>query len=117
MGYVVCEIKHILGQNMPEIARFYGIVIKLFFGDHPMPYPKIQAVETIDDHTLLVEFDNDQKRKYDVTPLLRKEMFAPLRNPALFKSVQVEQGGYAVVWNNDIDISEYELWSNGQTMI
>lgn len=82
-----------------------------------MPYPKIQAVETIDDHTLLVEFDNDQKRKYDVTPLLRKEMFAPLRNPALFKSVQVEQGGYAVVWNNDIDISEYELWSNGQTMI
>ncbi len=38
MGYVVCEIKHILGQDMPEIARFYGIVIKLFFGDHPPPH-------------------------------------------------------------------------------
>ncbi len=24
--------------NMPEIARFYGIVIKLFFGDHPPPH-------------------------------------------------------------------------------
>ena len=82
-----------------------------------MPYPKIQSVETIDDCTLLVEFDNSQKRKYDVTPLLRKEMFAPLRNPALFKSVQVEQGGYAVVWNNTIDISEYELWINGQTAL
>jgi len=23
---------------MPEIARFYGIVIKLFFGDHPPPH-------------------------------------------------------------------------------
>ena len=23
---------------MPEIARFYGIVIKLFFGDHPQPH-------------------------------------------------------------------------------
>ena len=22
----------------PEIARFYGIVIKLFFGDHPPPH-------------------------------------------------------------------------------
>lgn len=22
---------------MPEIARFYGIVIKVFFGDHPPP--------------------------------------------------------------------------------
>lgn len=82
-----------------------------------VPYPKIQSVETIDDCTLLVEFDNSQKRKYDVTPLLRKEMFAPLRNPALFKSVQMEQGGYAVVWNNTIDISEYELWINGQTLL
>ena len=81
-----------------------------------MPYPKVQSVEAIDDHTLLVTFDNTQIKTYDVTPLLEKEMFAPLRNPALFKSAQVEQGGYAVVWNNDIDISEYELWRNGQIM-
>lgn len=80
-----------------------------------MSYPRVQSVEAIDDHTLLVKFDNTQTKQYDVTPLLEKEMFAPLRNPALFKSVhQVEQGGYAVVWNSDIDISEYELWSNGQ---
>ena len=79
-----------------------------------MLYPKVQYVEALDDHTLLVQFDNRQIKRYDVTPLLEKEMFAPLRNPALFKSVQVEQGGYAVVWNRDIDISEYELWSNGQ---
>jgi hypothetical protein len=23
---------------MPEIARFYGIIVKLFFGDHPPPH-------------------------------------------------------------------------------
>lgn len=23
---------------MPEITRFYGIIIKLFFGDHPPPH-------------------------------------------------------------------------------
>ncbi len=23
---------------MPEVTRFYGIVIKLFFGDHPQPH-------------------------------------------------------------------------------
>jgi len=23
---------------MPEVARFYGIVIKVFFGDHPPPH-------------------------------------------------------------------------------
>ncbi len=81
-----------------------------------MPYPKVQSVKAIDDHTLLVAFDNTHIKTYDVTPLLEKKMFAPLRNPAFFKSAQVEQGGYAVVWNNAIDISEYELWCNGQSV-
>ncbi len=27
-----------MNQLMPEIARFYGIIIKLFFGDHPPPH-------------------------------------------------------------------------------
>jgi hypothetical protein len=81
-----------------------------------MQYPKVKLVSAIDNHTLLVEFDNNQKRKYDITPLLNNDMFAPLKNPALFKAVKVEQGGYAVVWNSNIDISEFELWRHGQTM-
>ncbi len=79
-----------------------------------MTYPKVKSVKVIDDHTLLIEFNNRQKKKYDITPLLKKEMFLPLKNPAFFKTVQVEQGGYAVVWDGNIDISEYELWSHGQ---
>ena len=81
-----------------------------------MNHPKIQSASTIDDHTLLIEFDNKQKKQYDITPLLNNEMFAPLRSYALFKAVQVETGGYAVVWSNTIDISEYELWQHGQPM-
>jgi hypothetical protein len=30
----------------------------------------------------------------------------------LFKAVKVEKGGYAVAWNSEIDISEYELWTH-----
>ncbi len=81
-----------------------------------MRYPKVKSASAIDNHTLLVEFDNNQKKKYDVAPLLNKDMFSPLKNPALFKAVKVEQGGYAVVWNSDIDISEFELWCHGQTI-
>jgi len=81
-----------------------------------MRYPKVKSALAINDHTLLVEFDNDEKRKYDVTPLLKKDTFSPLRNPAFFKSVQVEQGGYAVVWDSAIDISEHELWQHGQSV-
>ena len=81
-----------------------------------MQAPKVLSVVTIDDNTLLVEFDNEQKKKYDVTHLLDKDMFIPLKNPALFRSVQVEKGGYAVYWNSGIDISEYELWRHGESL-
>ena len=41
-------------------------------------------------------------------------LFLPLEdNPILFSSVLVDQGGYGVVWNDDIDISCDELWENG----
>lgn len=40
-------------------------------------------------------------------------MFLPLQNPDFFKNVQIEPGGHAVFWNEDIDISEYELWIHG----
>jgi hypothetical protein len=75
--------------------------------------PKVKSVAVMDDHTLLVEFDNQQRRWYDVAPLFEKDMFRPLKNPVLFRTARVDQGGYAVVWNDDIDISEYELWHKG----
>jgi len=81
-----------------------------------MMYPKVKSAKAIDDHTLLIEFSNREKKKYDITPLLKKEMFFPLKNLSFFKAVQVEQGGYAVAWNGDIDISEHELWSHGQAV-
>ena len=81
-----------------------------------MQHPRIQSVKAVDDHILIVEFKDHQKRKYDITSLLDKEMFSPLKNPAFFKNVQVEKGGYAVYWNDEIDISEHELWIHGTPM-
>jgi len=81
-----------------------------------MNVPKIISADPIDNHTLVVLFDNNQRKKYDITPLLDKKIFSPLKNTALFKSVRVDHGGYALVWNSDIDISEYELWVHGENM-
>ena len=80
-----------------------------------MSYPKIKSARAIDNHTLLLEFDNQERKLYDIAPLLYIEMFALLQNPAFFKNVQVEKSGHAVYWNDDIDLSEYELWSKGKT--
>jgi hypothetical protein len=78
-----------------------------------MNIPKIKTARAIDNRHLIVEFDNDELRRYDITPLLDREMFAPLKDFAFFKNVQVEPGGYAVYWNSEIDISEWEVWRNG----
>ncbi len=50
---------------------------------------------------------------YDCTPLLNLDMFQILRTDAFFKTVQVDSGGYGIAWNDDADLSEYELWTNG----
>lgn len=81
-----------------------------------MQHPKINSAKVINDHTLLIEFDNSSKKEYDIRPLLVKEIFSPLKNFAFFKNVQVDAGGYAVFWNEDIDLSEYELWTHGKTV-
>ena len=81
-----------------------------------MDYPKVLSASALDDHTLLVAFDNNTSKTYDIAPLLSREMFLPLRNPALFRSVEVDPGGYAVVWGDAIDISESELWRNGKEL-
>lgn len=81
-----------------------------------MKPPKIISAQAIDDRTLLVEFSNDEIKRYSISQLIEKPMFAPLQNPSFFKNFSVELGGYGLVWNDEIDISEYELWKNGVSL-
>ncbi len=81
-----------------------------------MNIPIIQSATPKDGHILIVTFTNGKRKKYDVNPLTTRESFAPLRIEAFFKNVTVEPGGYAVSWNAEIDISECELWQNGEEM-
>jgi Protein of unknown function (DUF2442) len=79
-----------------------------------MNIPRIQSAAPKDGHILVVTFTNGQRKEYDVNRLSARESYAPLRNEAFFKNVSVEPGGYAVSWNAEIDISEYELWQYGE---
>jgi len=33
------------------------------------------------------------------------------------KSVRVDSGGYGISWNDDVDLSEYEIWTNGVEVV
>lgn len=75
---------------------------------------KVKSVRPLDDLRLLIEFENGVEKIYDVKQLFDKfEIYKELENEDLFKLVKVDCGGYAISWNDDIDISEVELWDNG----
>jgi hypothetical protein len=62
---------------------------------------------------LLVTFDNGTRKLYDCTRLLRSEVFAPLQEEWLFRTVRADAGGYGISWTDELDLSEAELWENG----
>lgn len=78
-----------------------------------MDAPKILSVEALENKKLWVQFVNGVEKVYDCTPLLSRDMFEALKNEVFFKSVKVDSGGYGISWNDNADLSEYELWTNG----
>ena len=79
-------------------------------------FHKIKSVTPLADHVLSVQFSEGVTKRYDVKSLFDKyPMFLPLKDdPALFSSVEVDVGGYGIVWNDDIDIACDDLFYNGE---
>ena len=47
--------------------------------------------------------------------LQKYNYFKPLKEePLLFNSVMADQGRHGIIWNDEIDISSNELWTNGK---
>ena len=76
-------------------------------------YPKILTATARPGKTLLVTFDNGERRMYDCTNLLQSEVFHPLHDEALFRCAHADTHGYAVVWNDELDLAESEIYLNG----
>lgn len=76
-------------------------------------YPKVSQVEPLSNYRLRITFQNGIVKEYDCSPLLEKAVFHPLSEASLFNQVAVGAGGYGIFWNDDIDLSEAELWLNG----
>ena len=76
-------------------------------------YQKILDVKPKKGKRLLVTFNNRIKKVYDCSPLIDDDIFKPLMNDALFNSVQADKHGYGVIWTDELDLSESELWING----
>lgn len=81
-------------------------------------FHKIKEVYALPGMRLSVLFSDGTTKTYDVDPLLsRFDAFKALADEALFASVEVDVGGYGIIWNDDIDLSSDELWENGITQV
>ena len=75
---------------------------------------KVTKVIPLDHLRLLVFFENDVNKIFDVPALMEEcPEFEILRDPALFQLVKVEPGGYGISWTDELDCSEVELWEKG----
>lgn len=72
----------------------------------------VVKVEARPDYSLLLEFENGERRVFDMTPYLEKKPFAPLKGSPLFAKASVAYG--TVVWPGDIDIAPETLYDRSR---
>ena len=78
---------------------------------------RVKKVRTLENFVVSVVFQNGTAKEYDVKTLfLQFPQFGELqRDEKLWKKVKVDEGGYGISWNDNLDLSSEELWDNGKT--
>ena len=79
-------------------------------------FHKVKAVNALENYRLSVQFAEGITKIYNVSQLFEKwEAFRCLMdNSSLFSNLQVDVGGYGIIWNDELDISCDELYANGE---
>ena len=72
--------------------------------------PTAIAVEPTPDYFLLVTFDNQERRMFDMNPYLNHAAYRELKAPALFNTVK--PAGLSVEWLHGQDICPDDLYYN-----
>lgn len=76
---------------------------------------RIKEVESKENFMIEAVFFNGQIVQYDVKSLfLVFPQFQMLEdNQELFKNVKVDQGGYGISWNDELDLDAETIWEDG----
>lgn len=68
----------------------------------------VVRVDPQTDYKLFLEFENGERRVFDMAPLMDKKPFVQLKGSPLFIRARVDYG--TVVWPGDIDIAPETLY-------
>ena len=79
-----------------------------------MNIPKIVKIQpNAEKYILIVQFNNGITKEIDLSQKANEEFYIDIKNKDLFEQVRIDAGGYGISWNDDIDMSEFELWNTG----
>ena len=70
--------------------------------------PRVKIVEANLNYTIILTFDNEEKKIFDVTPYLDKGIFKELKDKKLFNSVKAFLG--SIQWKNGQDFCPDTLY-------
>lgn len=105
---------------MPAICMFRGIVdeyVAKGFDRRTAEYfasgrKKILSVTPNENFTLILTFDNGEKRSFDMKRIIEDgTVFAFLSQPSNFMRVYLDEDG-SVCWDIDPDVDSNVIWSN-----
>ena len=71
----------------------------------------IKKVEPTSDYTLILTFENGERRSFDMKPHLDKGIFRELRDVEMFKTAHVSFN--TVAWANEADFDPEALYEGG----
>lgn len=69
--------------------------------DHPIY--RVTSFELLGKHLLRVGFDDGLTREINLEPVLQGEIYGPLRDPAVFASVEIDPEIHTLVWPGGAD--------------
>jgi len=79
-----------------------------------MSRPKAIDVTPQSDYNLLVTFDNNEVKIFDVKPYLDFKPFSELKNPTIFNTVK--PAGLSIEWIHGQDICPDDLYYNSKSI-
>lgn len=77
-------------------------------------YPAVKSVKPLLNYTLLLTFDNNEVKIFDVKPYLDKGIFKELKEESNFNSVHVSFD--TIEWSNGADICPETLYEESLKM-
>jgi hypothetical protein len=71
-------------------------------------YASVIGVRPLENHKLILEFENTEQRIFDVAPLLSIGKFSELRDISIFNTVKIKFD--TIEWSNQLDIDPEYLY-------